>query len=70
MRGYGLPRVFRYPDVGEIQELGLQSSFGKLPGKGGEIRSQFKNSDDKRRTRRIYKRRARAEGKKACDNQD
>lgn len=66
MRGYGLPRLFKYPDVGDIHELGLQSSAGHLPGKGGDIRSYFKSSQDKRQTRRIYKRRARAAGKKAC----
>lgn len=72
MRGYGLPRLacFKYPDVGDIHEFGLKSSKGHLPGKGGAIRSYFKDAGDKTKTRRIYKRRARAEGKRACSERE
>lgn len=36
------------------------------PGKGGDIRSNYKNSLAKRADRRHLKRKARAEGKTAC----
>lgn len=65
MKAYGLPRIayLEYPDVGDIQEFGLKSSVGHLRGKGGDIKSYFRNSAVKRSVRRRHKRAARREGK-------
>lgn len=61
MKPYGLPRVkeVEAPDLVDIQTYGLRSSAGNLPGKGGEIRSLFKNSRKKRNIRRYWKKRER-----------
>ena len=69
MKAYGLPRIseIAFPDVADITHHGLKSSVGHLRGKGGDIRSSFKNPEAKARTRRLFKRRARAEGKEACN---
>lgn len=68
MKPYGIPRklCFLYPDMGDIAQAALKSSAGHYPGPGGDIRSSFKNSSVKRATRRIYKRKARVEGRAAC----
>lgn len=68
MKPYGIPRklCFLYPDMGDIAEAGLKSSTGHFPGKGGDYRSNFKNSSAKRVTRRRYKRKARAEARTLC----
>lgn len=68
MKAYGIPRNtdIESPDVADIGEYGLSSRYGRLPGKGGDIRSMFKNADSKRSARRRYKRKARAEGKRDC----
>lgn len=68
MKAYGLPRNsdVSFPDVADIQSYGLKSSIGRLPGKGGDIRSISKSSASKRSIRRIFKRKARLEGKTAC----
>ena len=57
MRGYGLPRNndVEYPDVGDIQYYGLNTSAGG--------RDYFKNKDSKAAARRYWKRKARREGK-------
>jgi len=63
MKAYGLPRSddVENPDMGDIRDFGLKSSAGKLPGKGGDIRSSHKNSASKRSTRRYFKKKARRE---------
>ncbi len=68
MKAYGLPRVpeISFPDVGDIREFARPGRVGRFPGKGGDYRSWDKNVAAKKATRRIYKRRARAEGKAAC----
>ena len=68
MKGYGLPRNtdVAAPDCADINTYGLQSGSGNLPGKGGDIRSSFKNPARKAAHRRTWKRAARAEGKAAC----
>lgn len=69
MKPYGIPRklLWMYPDMGDIAQGGLKSSTGRFPGKSGECRSNFKNSSAKRATRRIFKRKARAEGRDLCN---
>lgn len=64
MKPYGVPRNddVANPDLGDIQKYGLASHIGNLPGKNGEIRS-IMSSGNRRRTRRIWKRKARNEGK-------
>lgn len=68
MKPYGIPRTLDlvYPDMGDIANYGLKSSAGHLRGKGGDIRSNFKNPQAKARSRRQFARAARAEGKAAC----
>lgn len=72
MKAYGIPRdsSYAYPDKGDIRDFGLPGCAGSFPGKGGEYRSHFKNAAAKAATRRIYKRRARAEGKAAARSED
>jgi len=69
MRGYGLPRNTDVgaPDCADIKEYGLASHKARLPGKGGDIRSVFKDPADKARARRRFARKARAENKAVCE---
>jgi hypothetical protein len=62
MKPYGV-RVIEFPDVGDIQEMGAKSSAGRL--KGDE--HGYCRTKTKRRTRLIWKKRARAQAKKDCD---
>jgi len=61
MFGYGLPRIqdLITPDCADIHEYGLKSSIGRNP-KYGCIKNSFRNSRNKRDTRRIWKKKARA----------
>ncbi len=61
MLPYGLPREWEveYCDVGDLHKYARKSYGGKLPGKGGDIRSYIKKSEIKRQTRRYWKRKAR-----------
>ena len=72
MKPYGIPRLpeISEPDMGDIKEFARPGRVGNLPTKGGDIRSHDKNSAAKRATRRVYKRRARAEGKAAAACRD
>lgn len=65
MKPYGLPRVsgVAAPDLKDIREFGRPGGVGNLPGKGGDVRSHFRNPAAKAATRRLFKRRARAAGK-------
>ena len=65
MKPYGLPRVSAVsePDLADIKEFGRPGRVGNLPGKGGDLRSHFKRAASKAATRRVFKRRARAEGR-------
>jgi len=65
MKPYGLPRNddVAHPDLADIKEYGRPGRVGNLPGKGGDVRSHFRNPASKAATRRVYKRRARADGK-------
>ncbi len=68
MKPYGLPNndSVNNPDVADIGEYARPGRCGHLPGKGGDIRSYFKNAAAKATTRRLYKRRARREGRVVC----
>lgn len=58
MKPYGVPRVH---DIGAPDLLASHISY--LPGKGGDVCSSFKNARKKESARRVWARRARAEGK-------
>jgi hypothetical protein len=66
MKPYGVPRTkdLIYPDVADIQRLGLASHCGRIPGKSGDYRPYI-CGQSKARTRRIWKRKARAAGRAA-----
>jgi len=61
MIGYGLPRIqdLINPDTVDVQNYGLKSSKVRSP-KYGCIKNSFRNSKNKRDTRRIWKKKARA----------
>jgi hypothetical protein len=63
MRPYGVT-IPECPDVREILMIGAKSSFGELPGLSGHFRGICRGAA-KARTRRYWKRVARAEGKRA-----
>ena len=69
MKPYGIPRVpeIDFPDVGDIQRFGFKSSCGKIVGKSGDFHP-YLCPNHKARTRRIWKRKARAEGKATINN--
>ena len=68
MRPYGIPKHpnVESPDLGDIREFGLKSAVGHLRGRGGEYRSHFTSPTAKARTRRLFKRAARAAGRAAA----
>ena len=68
MKPYGVKRILdvQWPDVYDILHYGLKSCIGSLKGKGGEWRGIHKRKSRKRAARRYWKRKARLEGKKAC----
>lgn len=55
------------PDVADIHAYGLKSAAGRLRGKGGDIRSSFKNKGAKSAARRRLARLARRAGKADCE---
>lgn len=56
MKPYGVNNpCLEHPDIADIHKLGLKSSVGHIRSKGGDIRSNFKSSDAKRRIRRYFK---------------
>jgi hypothetical protein len=65
MRPYGV-RIVESPRVVDIKAMGAKSSVGEAPGECGEYRGLCRGAT-KSRTRRYWKRVARAEGKQlAC----
>lgn len=68
MRPYGL-KIIEGPDVADINEMGSKGSFGKFPGRNGDYHP-YSRGAVKDRTRRRWARRARAEGKAACNIED
>ena len=65
MKPYGLTKrdIMDSDDVAGIQKYGRKTSMGQIPGPGGDTRAQIKGSDKKRRARRMWKKRTRAEVK-------
>ena len=68
MRSYGVT-VPECADVRDIQMMGAKSSFGEVPGRSGHFRGICRGPA-KARTRRYWKRVARAEGKRAALESD
>lgn len=66
MRSYGSDQML--PKL--RSDIGTASHFWHLPGKGGDIRSQFQNSSAKRAGRRHLKRLERRAGRKECVSYD
>ena len=64
MKPYGMRRApeLEYPDVADIQGLGLKSSVGRYRKKGGDYRG-YNHGEAKASTRRSQKRSARREGR-------
>jgi len=64
MKPYGIPRdpELQFPDVATIQRYAFHSSCGQLPGKSGDFHP-YVCGDNKARIRRIWKRKARTEGR-------
>jgi len=66
MRAYGLPRNHdvEFPDAADICFYALKSSIGSFPKKNGrDYPSSHRTSHTKRNFRRVWKRKARIEGK-------
>ena len=66
MKPYGIPRnpELGFPDVADILFYGLASHTGHRLGKSGDYHPYIRSSGSKARTRRIWKGKARAEGKR------
>lgn len=61
MKFYGQPRLkdIENPDLVDISKFGLKSSKSRCKSKSGDIKNSFRNSDAKRTTRRIWKKKER-----------
>lgn len=66
--GYENMINFGYEDLGDIQAYGSPSHKSRIPGKNGDIHNSFRNSKNKAKARRYYKRIERAKGKQDCNN--
>jgi len=66
MKAYGIPRNkdVESPDCADIRLYGFKSSISRVKGKGGDIKNSFHSSKAKRAIRRIWKKKARIQGKK------
>jgi hypothetical protein len=64
MKPYGIPRdpELEYADVATIQKYGGKSSSGRIAGRSDDFRPYI-CGEHKARTRRIWKRKARAESR-------
>lgn len=67
MKPYGIPRnrLWIYPDMGDILELGLKSCHARRRGRSGDIKGGTRDSKQKRQTRRRFKRLARLANRQA-----
>lgn len=70
MKAYGSKRIEgrESPELSDAKEFALPAHSVNLSGKGGDIRSNWKDSTDKRQARRYWKRQARSQGKMECIN--
>ncbi|MGO9019630.1 MAG: hypothetical protein ACLQVJ_14900 [Syntrophobacteraceae bacterium] len=66
MKPYGIPRdpELEYPDIATIQKFAFKSCCGRIAGRRDDFRPYVCGAN-KARTRRIWKRKARAEGRVA-----
>lgn len=71
MKGYGIPRHLgaQWPDVADGRKYAVQASAVNLRGKGGDIRSNYKNSSVKRSVRRYWKGKERVLALKDINNE-
>ena len=67
MRPYGV-KVIPFPDIMDIKEMGSAGHVGMPPGRSGDYHP-YCRSAAKAATRRYWARRARAEGKAACNEE-
>lgn len=69
MKPYGLPRDkdIEYPDKADIRQYGLKSSTGRLKTKSGEYKSYTRSAENRKKSRRYFKRKERTVGKLLCD---
>lgn len=66
MKPYGV-KIEEWPDVADIQAMGCKGSVGRLAGRSGDYHPYIRGAN-KARTRRYWKRLARAESKQLCEN--
>jgi len=66
MKPYGV-KIEQGPDVADIQAMGSKGCVGKFAGHSGDFHP-YASGEAKASTRRYWKRKARAEGKKACND--
>ncbi len=67
MKPYGIKNVHTFPDVADIHAQGRKSSVGHNSCRGRKAKSYFRNSESKRAIRRRFKRKARKQAKKECE---
>ena len=69
MKAYGLPRDkdIECPDKVDIQHYALKSSIGSIKTKSGDYRAFTRSAENRKKTRRYFKRKERALGKGLCD---
>jgi hypothetical protein len=67
MKPYGV-KVIEYPDIADIKEMGSKGRVGMIAGHSGDYHP-YSRGASKAATRRRWARKARAEGKAACDEE-
>ena len=72
MKAYGVPRNpdVESPDLVDIQTYGLKSSDSRVKGKCGDIKNSFRNTKNKAKARRIWKKRERQNSKVSVRDAD
>lgn len=65
MKPYGLPREVgvEFPDVGDVQNYALKTSAGRVKGSKNENKSYTRNTENRKRVRRQWKKKGRATAK-------
>lgn len=72
MKPYGIGRYkeLEHPGLRDIRAFGLKSVTGNLPGPGGDIKNSIRSAENKAAIRRYWKRKARVQGAKECNDTD
>jgi len=65
MKPYGV-KIEEHPDVADIQEMGSAGHVGQIAGRSGDYHP-YSRGASKAATRRRWARKARSEGKAACN---